>query len=156
MKNKGEFKSVDIIKYVIEEIRKGNLVFFEVKKTQGVTPSNKVCGPMLAAQIGEDITFEPPMWDGNKMDLSSGGYVMMDPYNPTNIYGVTEVQLLMNYTNAPGEFYNNYNISDKWTRRELEDLFAGVDRKTEISLDTYLRVSAYLGYNDYQDKLGLK
>ena len=155
MTNSREFKSVDIIKYVIEEIRKGNLVFFEVKKSQGVTPSKKICGPMLTAQVSEDITFEPPMWDGNKMNLLSGGYLIMDPYNPTNIYGVNEVQLLMNYSNAPEEFYNSNNISERWTRRELEDLFAGVDRKTEISLDTYLIVSAYLGYNDYQDKLGL-
>ena len=156
MLNNEKLKQVDIIRYVIDEIKKGNLIFFEVKKSHGATPSKKACGPMLAAQISENITFRPPMWDGNRMNLLSGGYLMMDPNNPTNIYGITEAKFFRTYTNAPEEFYNSNNISDRWTRSELEYYFAGLDRKTEVSLDTYLKVSAYIGYRDNQDKLKLQ
>ena len=54
-------------------------------------------GPMLAAQISEDITFAPPMWGGDIQNINAGGYLLMDPTNPEDVYGIGEE-----------EFYNTY------------------------------------------------
>jgi hypothetical protein len=213
MSDKEQLKQVDIIKYVIEEIKNGNLVFSEVKKFQRIiakqgtlgeeiqtvladgtieTEPRKIKldestgqpdwivqnvngpekwivtdkvfkkkyeldsesqglfkpkgGPMLGAQINESITFNPPMWGGDSMNLLAGGYIMMDPNNATDIYGIAEAEFEKTYAPAPEEVYSG--INSNWTRNELEYYFAGLDPKTIITLETYLKLSAYIGYID--------
>lgn len=60
-------------------------------------------GPMLAAQISENITFAPPMWGGDIQNINAGGFLLMDPSNKEDVYGIGEE-----------EFYNTYEfISQK-------------------------------------------
>ncbi len=47
-------------------------------------------GPMLAAQIGDDLEFAPPMWGGDIQRVNAGGYLLMDPANPTDVYAIGE------------------------------------------------------------------
>lgn len=44
-------------------------------------------GPMNAAQINEPISFTAP-W-GEKMNVDKGGYILQDPNNPNDIYGIS-------------------------------------------------------------------
>ena len=44
-------------------------------------------GPMNAAQINEPISFTAP-W-GEKMNIDKGGYILQDPNNPNDIYGIS-------------------------------------------------------------------
>lgn len=59
-------------------------------------------GPMMVAQISDDLEFEPPKWGGDVQRINAGGYLVMDPSNPTDIYGIGEK-----------EFLETYKISDK-------------------------------------------
>lgn len=43
--------------------------------------------PMDAAQIHEPISFIAP-W-GQRMNIDDGGYILQDPTNPTDIYGIS-------------------------------------------------------------------
>ena len=45
-------------------------------------------GPMNAAQINEPISFTAP-W-GEQMNIDKGGYILQDPSNPEDAYGVSE------------------------------------------------------------------
>lgn len=220
MIDNNQLKNVDIIEYVIKGIRKGNLVFSEVKKFQRITAKQGILGeeiqtvltdgtieteprkikldentgqldwivqningpekwiitdkvfkkkyesdseaqglfkpkggPMLAAQVNESITFNPPMWGGDSMNLYAGGYIMMDPNNATDIYGIAEAEFGKTYAPAPKEVYGN--IYHNWTRNELEYYFAGLDQKTILSLETYLKISACIGYRDSSELMKL-
>lgn len=44
-------------------------------------------GPMNAAQINEPISFTAP-W-GERMNIDKGGYILQDPNNPNDIYGIS-------------------------------------------------------------------
>ena len=44
-------------------------------------------GPMNAAQINEPISFTAP-W-GEKMNIDKGGYILQDPNNPNDAYGIS-------------------------------------------------------------------
>jgi hypothetical protein len=44
-------------------------------------------GPMNAVQIDEPISFTAP-W-GEKMNIDKGGYILQDPNNPNDIYGIS-------------------------------------------------------------------
>lgn len=60
-------------------------------------------GPMLAAQIEEDLEFAPPMWGGDIQRVNAGGYLLMDPSNPTDIYAIGEAEFHDTYrfTSSP-------------------------------------------------------
>lgn len=47
-------------------------------------------GVMLAAQIDEDLEITPPMWGGDIQRVNAGGYLLMDPTNPTDVYAIGE------------------------------------------------------------------
>lgn len=47
-------------------------------------------GPMLAAQISENLEITPPNWRGDIQRIKAGDYLLMDPTNPTDIYGCEE------------------------------------------------------------------
>lgn len=52
---------------------------------------------MLAAQIGDSVEFEPPLWRGDIQRVNAGGYLIMDPENPSNIYGIGEEEFHTTY-----------------------------------------------------------
>lgn len=45
-------------------------------------------GPMNAAQVNEPISFKAP-W-GEQMNIGKGGYILQDPNNPNDIYGISQ------------------------------------------------------------------
>lgn len=45
-------------------------------------------GPMNATQINEPISFTAP-W-GEQMNIDAGGYILQDPNNPNDIYGISQ------------------------------------------------------------------
>lgn len=45
-------------------------------------------GPMNAAQISEPISFRAP-W-GEQMNIDKGGYILGDPNNPADMYGISQ------------------------------------------------------------------
>lgn len=80
------------------------------KKKYEIDPENPEIfkpkgGPMLAAQINENITFEPPMWGGDIQNINAGAYLLMDPTNMQDIYGIGEE-----------EFYNTYKFVNEQTK----------------------------------------
>ncbi len=54
--------------------------------------------PMLAAQVSEDIEITPPMWGGDIQRVNAGGFLLMDPTNPTDIYAIGETEFHDTYT----------------------------------------------------------
>ena len=54
-------------------------------------------GPMLAAQISESLQITPPNWGGDIQKIKEGGYLLMDPTNPTDIYGIGEEEFKNTY-----------------------------------------------------------
>lgn len=54
-------------------------------------------GPMLAAQITENLQITPPNWGGDIQKINAGGYLLMDPTNPTDIYGIGEEEFKNTY-----------------------------------------------------------
>ena len=54
-------------------------------------------GPMLAAQISENIQITPPNWGGDIQKINAGGYLLMDPTNPTDVYGIGEDEFKKTY-----------------------------------------------------------
>lgn len=101
-------------------------------------------GPMLAAKLDENVRFAPPMWGGDIINVTQGGYLLMDPTDPKDIYGIGGSEFEGTYALAEGEVYSE--ISPTWTRDELEFLAAGRDPKTPLSQEDYLRISACIGY----------
>ena len=56
-------------------------------------------GPMLAAELQETIQFQPPMWGGDVQTVKAGGFLLMDPTNNKDIYGI-----------GRDEFFNTYKF----------------------------------------------
>ncbi len=54
-------------------------------------------GPMLAVQIKEDLEITPPNWGGDIQKINAGGYLLMDPENSNDIYGIGEEEFLITY-----------------------------------------------------------
>ena len=54
-------------------------------------------GIMLAAQISEDLEITPPNWGGYTQNINSNGYLLMDPTNPTDVYGIGEEEFNNTY-----------------------------------------------------------
>ena len=72
------------------------------KKKYEVDPENPDVykpkgGPMLAAQINEDLTFQPPRWNGDIQNIKAGGYLLMDPTDEEDIYGIGQKEFLNSY-----------------------------------------------------------
>ena len=59
-------------------------------------------GIMLASQISENLEITPPNWGGATQKINSGGYLLMDPTNPVDVYGIGEE-----------EFKNTYKLVDE-------------------------------------------
>lgn len=64
--------------------------------------------PMLAAQISEDIEITPPMWGGDIQRVNAGGFLLMDPTNPTDIYAIGQ-----------DEFYGTYIFVETEKQKKL-------------------------------------
>ena len=71
---------------------------YELEKDNIYRPKNNI---MLAAQIKENIIIKPPKWNGDIQRLNSGSYLLLDPNNQNDIYGIGEL-----------EFNNTYKILD--------------------------------------------
>lgn len=75
------------------------------KKKYEIDPENPEIfkpkgGPMLAAQVSEPLTFHPPMWsDGQIQNINAGAYILVDPTDNRDIYGIGEE-----------EFHNTYQF----------------------------------------------
>jgi hypothetical protein len=59
-------------------------------------------GPMIAVQVQEDLTFQPPNWGGYTQTLNADGFLLMDPNNPIDIYGI-----------GKDEFDQTYALTEK-------------------------------------------
>lgn len=46
-------------------------------------------GPMNAVQVNEPISFPHPWEQGKTFNLDKGGYLMQDPNNPSDMYGIS-------------------------------------------------------------------
>ena len=123
------YRKVDILKYVSEGVINGSLVFKRARKFQRIIARQGKVGEevstvladgtieveknnegiykpkgsaMLAAQISEDLEITPPNWGGAIQKINSGGYLLMNPQNPKDIYGIGEE-----------EFNNTYVLVDE-------------------------------------------
>lgn len=65
-------------------------------------------GPMLAAQIFENLQITPPNLGGDIQRINAGGYLLMDPTNPTDVYGIGEE-----------EFNNTYSFTNQDLNKKL-------------------------------------
>ena len=54
-------------------------------------------GPMLAAELQESIEFKPPMWGGDVQRINAGGFLLMDPTNNDDIYGIGREEFFDTY-----------------------------------------------------------
>ena len=54
-------------------------------------------GPMLAAELHETIEFQPPMWGGDTQTVKAGGFLLMDPSNNKDIYGIGKEEFFDTY-----------------------------------------------------------
>ena len=54
-------------------------------------------GPMLAAELQETIEFQPPMWGGDTQTIKAGGFLLMDPTNNKDIYGIGREEFFDTY-----------------------------------------------------------
>ena len=68
---------------------------YELDKETGLFSPNK--RPMLAAELKENITFKPPMWGGDIINVKRGGYIMIDKNNPDDIYGIGKDEFQKTY-----------------------------------------------------------
>ena len=103
-------------------------------------------GPMLAARLNENVSFAPPNWNGDIINVLAGGCIVMDPANPTDIYGIDGDVYDLTYAPATGELYGE--IHPTWSRDELDSLFLSNSDENSISLEDYLKISACTGYRD--------
>ncbi|MEE3343068.1 MAG: hypothetical protein VZS44_03155 [Bacilli bacterium] len=65
-------------------------------------------GPMLAAQISENLQITPPKWGGDIQKINAGGYLLMDPTDPSDVYGIGEE-----------EFNNTYKFTEEQKQKSL-------------------------------------
>ena len=65
-------------------------------------------GPMLAAQISENLEITPPNWGGDIQKINAGGYLLMDPTDPSDVYGIGEE-----------EFNNTYKFTEEQNKKIL-------------------------------------
>ena len=54
-------------------------------------------GPMLAGEISENICFKPPKWGGDVQMIKKGAYILRDPNNESDIYGIGEEEFAKTY-----------------------------------------------------------
>jgi len=79
-------------------------------------------GPMNAAQINEPISFTAP-W-GEKMNVDKGGYILQDPDNPNDIYGISGKDFDSTYRFNEGK--NRIRISEAQLRQIIKESVQGV------------------------------
>jgi len=84
---------------VLKQLKDGTLALDEVFPSMSDLTKTAFTkgGPMNATKVTEDIIFQPPMWGGEEMTLKKGGYILQDPTNPKDIYGVAEDVFLRTY-----------------------------------------------------------
>ena len=103
-------------------------------------------GPMLAAKLSEDVIFQPPMWGGETIKVASNGFIMMDPSNAKDIYGIGQEEFAKSYELAVGSVYDA--IHPTWTKEELETYFSNRKSLMPMKLEDYLKISACIGYRN--------
>ena len=82
-------------------------------------------GPMNAAQINEPISFTAP-W-GEKMNVDKGGYILQDPNNPNDIYGISGKDFDATY--RFNENRNYLNLNETQLNKIIEESIRNVIRK---------------------------
>ena len=74
-------------------------------------------GPMNAAQINEPISFTAP-W-GERMNVDKGGYILQDPNNPNDIYGISGKDFDSTYKFNEGK--NRIRMSEAQLRQIVKE-----------------------------------
>ena len=82
-------------------------------------------GPMNAAQINEPISFTAP-W-GEKMNIDKGGYILQDPNNPNDIYGISGKDFDSTY--RFNENRNYLNLNETQLNKIIEESIRNAIRK---------------------------
>lgn len=82
-------------------------------------------GPMNAAQINEPISFTAP-W-GEKMNIDKGGYILQDPNNPNDIYGISGKDFDSTY--RFNENRNYLNLNETQMNKIIEESIRNVIKK---------------------------
>lgn len=83
-------------------------------------------GPMNAAQINEPISFTAP-W-GEKMNIDKGGYILQDPNNPNDAYGI-----------SGKDFDSTYRFNEEKNNRLISKNMKQTIRLTESELHNIIR-----------------
>jgi len=94
-------------------------------------------GPMNAAQINEPISFTAP-W-GERMNVDKGGYILQDPNNPNDIYGI-----------SGKDFDSTYKFNEGKNRIRMSE--AQLHQIIKESIQSMLDEVA--GYKDTMQKAG--
>lgn len=92
-------------------------------------------GPMNATQINEPISFTAP-W-GEKMSIDKGGYILQDPNNPNDIYGISGKDFDSTYKFNEGR--NRIRISETQLHQIIKESIQNV--LNEISPEYYANAS---------------
>ena len=123
-------------------------------------------GPMNAAQINEPISFTAP-W-GERMNVDKGGYILQDPNNPNDIYGISGKDFDSTYRFNEGK--NRIRVSEaqlhqivkESIEQVLDEGFFDKFRRTANARDAYKGLDGDYSYNKdedrfyYHDKYGNK
>lgn len=80
---------------------------------------------MNAAQINEPISFTAP-W-GEKMNIDKGGYILQDPNNPNDIYGISGKDFDSTY--RFNENRNYLNLNETQLNKIIEESIRNAIRK---------------------------
>ena len=74
------------------------------EKTYSPTETKGIFKPKgalrLSTMVDESINFLPPNWGGATASVDAGGYLIMDPYNPRDIYPIGKTQYETMYEEA--------------------------------------------------------
>jgi hypothetical protein len=93
---------------------------------------------MIAIPVHEDITFQPPNWGGDIQTINAGGYLLMDPTNPIDIYGIGENEIWVTYadTEKPAVQVLTETLEKLGSEKTPEDVMrASFERNSEFSID---------------------
>ena len=69
-------------------------------------------GKMLAVEVTENIEITPPNWGGEKQVINKGGYLLIDPNNTRDIYGIGRDEFNNTY-----KFTSNDNLGTERNAR---------------------------------------
>lgn len=77
-------------------------------------------GPMLASKVHDDVAFPNP-WGQGHMNVDKGGYMMQDPNNPSDTYGIQKGDYDSTYKEINEETKQKVNINEKQLKRIVSE-----------------------------------